>query len=253
MNRKIALYRQKSMYSLPLWISIVFLIILTEGCLQKTEEQTQLPTPTQTIKPVQPIEPVDNGYTIFLTSRQFVPSLGIDQITKSNITTSKLNRVHILIQFYRVLNNSEKKTLEEAGVKILSPIQNVTWFASIQSDSLEKILQFSFLRWIGEVLPEDKIEPKIIKEGVSFWAINPDGTIKLKIKFFEDIPENKAREILGKYAKEIQGPELLNYWTIITEDENILEIAKEDEVQWIDETSPPPTTFGEKATKRSNQ
>ena len=189
------------------------------------------------------LEKVGDDYRIFLSSRQFVPSTGISPSTEANITSSSLERVHVLIQFYRTPNATERENLENAGVELVTYVHNNAWFASICSDSPAKILQFSSVRWVGEILPADKISPRIQDGKIGEWAINPDGSVNIVVKLFDDVSADDAKSILGRYSSTVEGPGMLNDWTITITSEAIWELANEDGVQWIEEVSPPKTTF----------
>ena len=169
-----------------------------------------------------------------------MPSPGISPSTEAKITTSPLERVHVLIQFYHVLNATEREKLENAGVKLLAYIPNNAWFASISKDSPAKILQFPFVRWIGEILPEDKISPIIRENRIPPEAINPDGTVNLTIMFFKDVSLDDAAQIISKHGGKVNGKSLTTNALVVTVlMEKIFAITNEDSVQWIEITLKP--------------
>ena len=189
----------------------------------------------------QPQKVHEDDYKIFLSSREFVPSPGISPSTEAKITTSPLERVHVLIQFYHVPNAAEREKLENASVKLLTYIPNNAWFASISKDSPAKILQFPFVRWIGEILPEDKISPIIRENKIPPEAINPDGTVNLTIMFFKDVSLDDAAQVISKHGGKVKGRSLItNDLVVIVPMEKISAIANEDFVQWIDTVPGPP-------------
>ena len=196
------------------------------------------------------LEKVEDGYKIFLPSRQFVPSPGISPSTEANITNSSLERVHVLVQFYHIPNATERENLKNAGVKLATYVHNNAWFASISSDSPAKVLQFSFMRWIGEILPEDKISQRIQDGKIGEWAINPDGSVNIVVKLFDDVSVGDANSILRRYSNTFEGPGMLNDWTVTVTSEAIWELANEDGVQWIEEVPPPETTFNDGSRNR---
>jgi hypothetical protein len=191
------------------------------------------------------LDEVEDEYTIFVSSRQFVPSPGISPSAEANITSSPLERVHVLVQFYHIPNATERHALENAGVKLQTYVHNYAWFASIPSNPPAVILQLSFVRWIGEILPEDKISPQILKGKIGEWAINPDGSVNMVVRFFDDVSAGDAKSILMKYSSRVQGPGMLNDWTVTIASDAIRELADEDGVQWIEEVPPPETTFND--------
>ena len=191
------------------------------------------------------LEKVEDEYTVFVSSRQFVPSPGISPSAEANITSSPLERVHVLVQLHHIPNATERHALENAGVNLLTYVHNYAWFASIPSNPPAVILQLSFVRWIGEILPEDKISPQILKGKIGEWAINPDGSVNMVVRFFDDVSAGDAKSILMKYSSRVQGPGMLNDWTVTIASDAIRELADEDRVQWIEEVPPPETTFND--------
>ena len=192
------------------------------------------------------LEKVEDDYKIFLPSRQFVPSPGISPSTQKKITTSPLERVHVLIQFYHIPNATEREKLENASVELLTYVHNNAWFASISRDSPAKILQFSFVRWIGEILPEDKISPIIRENRIPPEAVNPDGTVNLSIMFFKDVSLDDASQVISKHGGIVQGmAPITNALVVTVPIEKISAIANEDSVQWIDIVQGPPIKFND--------
>ncbi|OQX56761.1 hypothetical protein B5M50_06990 [candidate division KSB1 bacterium 4484_219] len=134
-------------------------------------------------------------YKIFLKSRQFIPTAGITPSAETKITTSSLERVHVLMQFQHIPNATERKALEEAGVELLAYVHNNAWFVSMPSSgvAIEEVTSYS-VRWIGEILPEDKISPYIQENNFGDWAINPNGTVNLIVEFFRDVSLDDAEQ-----------------------------------------------------------
>jgi len=178
-------------------------------------------------------------YDILLKSRRFVPSPGISKIARLKIGSRFSERAHVLIQFKHIPNSIERKTLTDNGVRLLAYIPNKTWFASISTADPVDIAKLPFVRSVELVLPEDKISPHIRKSGVGPWATNHDGTVNLIVVFFGDVSEREAQRILRRYGTNIQGPGMLNDYTITAFGSVIQSFANEDAVQWIDEAPPP--------------
>jgi hypothetical protein len=154
--------------------------------------------------------------------------------------------IHVIIQFHKIPSMQEKVELEKNGVSLLNYIHNNAYFASVPSSEgkLRDIVNMSHIRWIGDILPEDKISEYIRKGQIGDWAIDEEGNIILRVKFFEDVSPSSAKFIAKKYGNVESGIELLNYITVSVPREKINQLAKEDEVQWIGLVSPPPTTLG---------
>src|SRR5574341_417551 len=222
-------------------------IILTLGCVQKPLELE----PTPTIAPVQPttiISTQPEDYKIFLLSKKFVPAPGISPSAETNISTSPLERVHILIQFYNIPNNSEKESIEKLNIKLLTYIPNNAWFASIPKDSLTRVLHLPFVRWIGEILPEDKTSPSIKENKFGTWAVNPDESVNLIVEFFSDISLDKGEKVIKSYKGVVNSRVTsINALVVAVPLDAISKLANEDGVQLIDIVSPPPIAESNKS------
>ena len=180
-------------------------------------------------------------YKIFLKSRQFVPTPGISPDTRANMTSSPLERVHVLIQFYHIPNATERHALENVGVNLLTYVHNYAWFASIPSASVTKVITTSPTRWIGEILPEDKISPYIQENNFGDWAINPDGTVNLIVEFFSDVSLDNAEHIIESHDGVANSRvKSINALVVAIPQDVLTELANEDGVQWIGQVSPLP-------------
>ena len=181
-------------------------------------------------------------YKIFLKSRQFVPTPGVSPSVETKITTSSLERVHVLMQFQHIPNATERKALEEAGVELLAYVHNNAWFVSMPSSgvAIEEVTSYS-VRWIGEILPEDKISPYIQENNFGDWAINPNGTVNLIVEFFRDVSLDDAEQIVESHGGMTNSRiRSINALVVTIPPDAIPELANEDSVQWIEEVPPPP-------------
>lgn len=177
--------------------------------------------------------------TIFLKSRRFTPSVGVGPLTKANIEKMPEERVHVILNFDHIPTMEERAVLEDTGVKLLAHIHTNGWFSSIPKDKLDEVVELTSARWVGEILPEDKIAPQVRERGVGEWATNPDGTVNLIIMFFSDVSIEKSQNVLSKYTRKFEDPGMFKDWIIVTSEDVIKSLAMEDSVQWIVEVPPP--------------
>lgn len=185
---------------------------------------------------------------ILLKSRRFVPEPGIDLIFVSKLPAmaeAEGERTHVLIQFHRIPNTTERAVLNENfNVALQTYIPNNAWFADIPRESTFDIIKQPNVKWIGKILPDDKISPHIKEYGVGSWAVNPDGTVNLLVTFFEDVSTDDAKQVIEKYGRVVTEPSPWggNVWTVSVPEDTISSLASEDTVEWI-ETVPPPKTI----------
>jgi hypothetical protein len=183
---------------------------------------------------------------ILLKSRQFVPTPGIEAGLESNMSAlaaSGIKRRHVLIQFEHIPSASEREKLENNGIDLQTYIPRNAWFARVKMDSISKIEEVSGgnVRWVGAILPADKIAPHIKERGVGPWAVNPDGSVNLLVTFFDDVSADEAREVIEKYGSVLEEPVMCNYWSVTISESDITNLAGEDAVLWIQEVAPPLT------------
>jgi len=101
------------------------------------------------------------------------------------------------------------------------------------------------VRWLGNILAEDKVAPHIKDTGVGSWAVNLDGSVNLLVTFFDDVSADEARQVIGRYGCVIEAPVMSNYWSVTISESDISNLAGEDAVQWIQEVPPPNTVHND--------
>jgi len=179
----------------------------------------------------------DRDKTIFLKSRTFKPGRGVDPAL--NILRLP-KRPHLFIQFDNIPTAEERALLQDLGVNLQQYIHYNAWTASLDKVKISEIKKLPFVRYIGPILPGDKITPRI-KQKVPEYATNPDGTVNLIVVFFEDVSQSQAETLLTDLgAISYEGPFMLNDYVVAVNKESIDSLANEDLIQWIEEVSPPP-------------
>ena len=169
---------------------------------------------------------------ISLKSRKFIPKRGMNETLKAKIKSRAPERTHILIQFNKIPSREEQKELEREGIRLLSYIPHKAWFASVTSDN-EKLLKFHNIRAITEILTDDKISPAVKNKN---YIRNTNGMVNLSVMFFNDVDLNDASSIIEKYGNVVNKFYSANSIKIAAKESFILNIAKEEAVQWIDVT-----------------
>ena len=198
------------------------------------------------------LEKVGDGYKIFLASRQFVPSPGISPNAEANITSSSLERVHVLIQFYRTPNAIEREVLEDADVNLLGYIPNNAWFVSIPTseNSLMEIMNTPIVRSVVGIQPEDKMQDVVKKREFGNWSFDPvTNSVNLTIIFFNDVSSIDAEQIISRYNGVVIGTApIINAFVVKFPVEFISALASEDSIKWIEEVPPPGTEDNDRYT-----
>lgn len=97
----------------------------------------------------------DAPSSVLLLSGTFTPEPGIEPglLEESWPTVG-------LIQFEGIPDEDTRERLRQAGVELLDYVPNHTWMARLPVD-LERVAAVPGVRWIGRLLPEDKLAPEL--------------------------------------------------------------------------------------------
>jgi|GEM_PF-2986204 len=170
---------------------------------------------------------------IRLLSRTFVPEAGVDY---SLIEGGNAGRRHVLVQFTRVPSLDERKRMEEsAKLRILDPIPERSFFASVPLDRelLNRITKDFPVRSIGRILPEDKIHPDL-KKGPPADARRGKNAAEYIVEFFGDVEDKDAGKILDRYdAKVLEFLRPIHGFRAVLSDDAVRRLTGEDGVKWI--------------------
>lgn len=197
----------------------------------------------------------DRDFTIWLKSRQFVPAPGMSKATAAQLRALPMGRSHVLIQFDRIPSTEERRALERAGVKLLAYVPNNTWFASVPATVSLSDKALANVRWLGSILPEDKLSVGLWEGRVGPWAVNADGSVNLDVLFFADVPLDQARQVVAAHDGYVEEelPEFHRLRVRVL-GQAVTALASEDGVQWIEEAPPPkiPANDGSRARIKVN-
>jgi uncharacterized repeat protein (TIGR01451 family) len=188
---------------------------------------------------------------IRLRSRTFTPAPGMEQGLLAQMRSRAAERTHVLIQFERVPTAAERDALAEQGVTLLAYIPNLAWFASLPTDVglARRTLENRPARWMGSILPEDKIDPFLLANGAGPWAQNPDGSVRIKVTFFEDVAREAARSLIARLggAVESEFTASPSFWISI-DPAQIRALIQKDAVQFVGFYPPPSETINDGST-----
>lgn len=185
-------------------------------------------------------------YTIFLKSRTLVPLPGVSPALLQQVipfTSDPTARFYVITQFQKIPSPQEMAILKDLNLRLLEYLPNLAWFASLPA-SLEKLNELGalpFHRATVEIQLVDKLSPEL-SQGVGQWARNPDGTVRLNVQFFRDVPLSEGRRIVTSLGGRVSAePPLLHALTIALPEAQLWSLAQEINVQWIDQVPPPPS------------
>jgi hypothetical protein len=177
-------------------------------------------------------------YRISLKSRSFTPpeEVRLDSV----FAGAQGTRVHVLMQFKSIPDASAGSALDSAGIELLNYIPKNSWFASVPANLSPASPALSSVRWIGKILPEDKISPSLT--GIEERWRTADGEVLVVVKAFKDVQADPLKTALERHGATIIDETLtVKRMTIAVLPESIPGLASEDVVRWIE---PAPTATG---------
>ncbi len=189
-------------------------------------------------------------YKIVLKSRTITPSAGIESTLRRNLMTRLEGgkKKHVFLQLKKTLGKEERAELEKQGIKLLKYIGSYTWYAVVtdrqaveftMADKVKLTPIIGKIRWIGEINPNDKVEPKIMKKGVGAYNRQPDGRVDVVVVFFPDVTADTLKAVVKRYGKIVHKPGMMNDVVVRLKERDIKRLSREDTIQWIEEVGPP--------------
>jgi hypothetical protein len=156
------------------------------------------------------------------------------------------DRVHVLVQFGSLPGAAERDVLaDELGIRFLDLVPETAFVVALPPDlQIARTLlaeERLGVRWVGVLLPEDRVAPWIVSRGVPEHARHEDGRVELLVEFFGDVNAILQHQILEDHGAEVLdsiGP--INGWRVIVNEGAIRDLARRDPVKWIVEWFPPP-------------
>ena len=188
---------------------------------------------------------LEDPYNILLRSGTFKPepmnSAQLKQFSVKTFSASlSTDSKHVLVQLKEIPRASERKALHRAGLDLLTYIPNRAWFATLNKNVDLSASTFSIVRWMGCIAPESKIESHLLEGNFGSWAIHPDGSVSITVKFFKDVSLEQARRAVQALECTIEDQsEYANSLQVRIFPKSLLNLAGLDQVRWI-EILPPP-------------
>lgn len=200
-------------------------------------------------------------YQIHLLSGTLTPARGIQQQSKIALSAQGqaaleqgLTRIHALVQLYEYPTDDQVETLRKAGIELLQYVPYYTWMASIPADQPANVLSNPQVRWAGRWTAEDKLHPRIRQNDWSSYAIHPDvNAVMVMMLLHEDVPLARGAPLAEAHGGVAMPPiEGIHGMTVWIPPENLLSLAGEEEVAWIEE-GPAPLTANNDGVRTTMQ
>jgi uncharacterized repeat protein (TIGR01451 family) len=206
-----------------------------------TGPQTFLPSPAA-ITPSQPSQ------LLHLQSGTFLPQGQLAANLQRLRTLHPTAALRCFIHLPQPPDTAAREIFRSAGIHLGPSVGRGFHFVTLEHRVQPATLNDLGIPWIGGIYPEDKIPPRVITEGWGTWATQPEGTITLRLRYFEDAqPSALLRDLeqLGTRIEHIR-PELQEIALTLPPElaPRLLELP---DVRWVEETLPPPVEYNDGA------
>jgi Subtilase family/Secretion system C-terminal sorting domain/CarboxypepD_reg-like domain len=188
-----------------------------------------------------------SGFTISLPSRVFQPEPNAELWLENHQDERNLS---VIIQLEKHLDLGEREELAFRGVHLYQYLNGNAWLASVEPEVEYSTVSSFGIRWIDELLPEDKISSKLLSFDTPKWSGTVDGELFMAVSFSKAVHENESELLLHAFNL-VVGDYLpsFNTYYISTESSNktslIDQLSNRNEVVWIDYIAIPLTEENE--------
>ncbi|MBI5568293.1 MAG: S8 family serine peptidase, partial [Chloroflexi bacterium] len=191
------------------------------------------PAPSVTAQPSAP-----SGPTIYLKSREFVPSAP-DRAALASLARTDQSRMHVMVQLDYIPGTTAKAAFDQSGVKLLAYVPDSAWIASVPANDPAAILDRPGVTWAGAITVDDKLDPMIRSGEWGSWSLAPDGTAAVSVVMHQDETLETGRALVEKHGGKIVG-EVIGIRMLMVEmpQSNVRGLAAEDAIQWIEAAEP---------------
>jgi subtilisin family serine protease len=178
--------------------------------------------------------------TVRLKDRTFTPQPGFSALDESPDLPGARR---FLVQLGRKPDAQLRAQLEACGVHLVRYIPKNTWIATFTAAARIDPQVRRRLRWVGKLTAEDKMPARLARGEIGPWAVEPDGRVRVRIRFHDDVDVASAEAQLRALGVEPTARlAVLPGVTATVAEPQIRLIAGLDPVLWVDEDLPPPLT-----------
>jgi len=150
----------------------------------------------------------------------------------------------VYITFQQPLKANERGKIKRmGGVRIYQPVSDTTYLARIREPALEKLRNHPLFTDIRQVELSDKLSTSLNTGAVGSHVFNPDGTLAVYVRFYDDVKLPHALKSLRKAGVDFKRPKRFQFENRIlvnVTSEQIIQLAGAINVRRIEEIPPPP-------------
>lgn len=186
----------------------------------------------------------DNPYLLHFKSGVLLPDENIKELSKNQESLKSgffLNNYHVIIQFYKIPDDSIKEKLSEMGVKLLDYLPNNAYTAVIPTNlDFLKIPKFE-IRSIITLETKQKMDEAVFNGFFPEWAIKQSDKVDVSLVLFGEKSLGSILPLLNNFNIEVLVEESqFRTLKLRVPIERIHKLAMQAWVLWIEPVLPDP-------------
>lgn len=143
-------------------------------------------------------------FEVRLPSRTFTPPARIAPDLGTRIRgvmqAQRVDRVHVIVQLAKAPESSDRERLASQGLRLLSPINRLTWYASVTAASEST---FRGARWAELIRPADKLS-RLIPATPHPYQRRPNGRLAYLVLFHKDVQPEEVRQLAERLGAQLE-------------------------------------------------
>jgi hypothetical protein len=195
-------------------------------------------------------------YRVLLKSVTIDPQENLESYIASPAPVDIFNgRYYRMVQFYSIPAETQRKAIEQTGLKLLHYLPRNTYFVSFPEGYDPSQLKNKNIRSILPVDAAYKLTPALASGNYPSWAIPAEGQLDLIVNYFSDIPALAARFALAEQKITILGSYDFSYKiTVRIKASDLQKLASLPFISYIEPIDPPsePEDITGRSSHRSN-
>jgi hypothetical protein len=183
--------------------------------------------------------PAPGPFEIRLPSRSFAPAAERPD-WPALFARPEVREVHAIVQFSSIPSDQTRGALQSAGLVLGQPLTGRAYIAKIRRDIQTSSPALRTIRWLGPLLPDDKIARQLLQPELAPWARRTPGRVELVVKLFPDADLDAAVELSKRLGGAVLGEaRAASTFTLSLPAGREPELAALDAVRFIEPMLPP--------------